>query len=161
MPTDAPAPADPTRERFSLADQIEEVERELRYRYGVYAKRVDDGKMTRAQADRQIALMRNVRDTLRMIAAHYGPVRKAVADDLQREKEAEEVAELMKNPAVQAVVAGFPDAVVGLPGRPDRSGAYQPERESASLERCPAPEPEPYHPEPPPFGHDYEDEAAA
>lgn len=132
------AEPDPTRERFSLADQIAEVERELRYRYGVYAKRVEDGKMSRAQADKQIALMRNVRDTLRMIAAHYGPVRKAVADDLQREKEAAEVAELMKNPAVQAVVAAFPDSHVGLPRRP-------------------APEPEPYHPEPPPFGHDSAD----
>lgn len=131
--------ADPTYERFALVDQIEEAERELHDRYGRYAYRVREGKMQRGQADKQIALMRNIRDTLRIIAKHYDAVHRAIADDQRRAKNAAELDELRKHPVVAAVASAF-DGEVGLP-RPAR-------------------EPEPYHYEPPPFGHDYEDEAA-
>lgn len=103
--TEAP---DPKRARFPLADQAEEAARELKYRYGVYAKRVAEGRMTQAQADRQIALMRAIRDTLLLFGRFEDCVRATV-------KECLEIEELKQNPAVQAVLAGFPDADVGAP----------------------------------------------
>lgn len=54
---------------FTLADQIEAVDREIRYRKRVYDRRVDSGKMTRQLADRQIALMEAVRSTLAQVDA--------------------------------------------------------------------------------------------
>ena len=47
-----------------IAEQIECVERELRFRRHVYARRVADGQMRQTQADREIALMEAVRETL-------------------------------------------------------------------------------------------------
>jgi hypothetical protein len=37
-------------------DKLRCVERELTFRYRVYARRVEQGKMTQAQADREIAV---------------------------------------------------------------------------------------------------------
>lgn len=97
---------DPTRARFSLADQIEEAERELRYRYGVYAKRVQDGRMTQAQADRQIALMRNIRDTLETLSRHYISVLRLAREMAERQQ-------IELHPGVAAVLGAFPGAEIG------------------------------------------------
>ncbi len=107
-----PAP-DPTRARFSLADQIEEAKRELRYRYGVYAKRVQDGRMTQAQADRQIALMRNIRDTLETLSRHYISVRAAIETALENAREMAERQQIELHPGVAAVLGAFPGAEIG------------------------------------------------
>jgi hypothetical protein len=48
----------------SLADQIACVEREIRMREQVYPRRVGDRKMKQEAADREIAAMRAVLDTL-------------------------------------------------------------------------------------------------
>lgn len=42
---------------ISLDHQIKEVEREIAMRHTVYARRVEGGKMTQAQADRLIQTM--------------------------------------------------------------------------------------------------------
>lgn len=42
--------------RFTVADIIQSMHRELDYRVRVFDRRVSDRKMTRAEADRQIAL---------------------------------------------------------------------------------------------------------
>jgi predicted nucleic acid-binding protein len=47
-----------------LVEQIQCVEREIALRIRVYARRVADRKMTSAQADKQIAAMSAVLDTL-------------------------------------------------------------------------------------------------
>jgi hypothetical protein len=107
-----PAP-DPTRARFALADQIEEAKRELRYRYGVYAKRVQDGRMTQEQADRQIALMRNIRDTLETLSRHYISVRAAIEEDLRLAREMAERQQIELHPGVAAVLGAFPGAEIG------------------------------------------------
>lgn len=52
-----------------LADQLAEVERELSMRERVYPKWVQSGRMKVTEADRQIARMRAVRDTLRGLTA--------------------------------------------------------------------------------------------
>ena len=49
----------------SLTDQIECVERELRMRRRVYARRVEAGTMTKSLADREIAAMEAVLETVR------------------------------------------------------------------------------------------------
>lgn len=53
----------------TLAQQIETVERELRMREQVYPRRIEAGRMTREQADRELLCMRAVLDTLRRLAA--------------------------------------------------------------------------------------------
>ena len=42
---------------FTAAEKLGAVERELRYRRRVYARRIDEGQMTKELADRQIAVM--------------------------------------------------------------------------------------------------------
>ena len=48
----------------TLAQQIAEVERELRQRAHVYPRQIDAGKMTRSKADWHTTVMTAVRDTL-------------------------------------------------------------------------------------------------
>lgn len=43
--------------RFSAREKMQAAQREVGYRRWVYPKRVADGKMTQAQADREIALL--------------------------------------------------------------------------------------------------------
>lgn len=50
----------------SLGAQIECVEREIRMRRHVYPRRVADGKMSTQTADREIALMVAVAETLQL-----------------------------------------------------------------------------------------------
>ena len=50
---------------ISISDQIQCVERELKYRKRVYPRRIKMGHMTQALADRQIEHMTAVLETLR------------------------------------------------------------------------------------------------
>jgi hypothetical protein len=45
---------------ITAADKLKCINRELAYRYRVYARRVDNGKMTQKQADREIELMEEI-----------------------------------------------------------------------------------------------------
>jgi hypothetical protein len=58
-----------------LTDQIKAVERELALRRNVYARRVLTGKMKQGQADREIALMTAVHETLVGLLASAPPGR--------------------------------------------------------------------------------------
>lgn len=49
---------------ITLDDQIAEVDRELRQRDWVYPKLIASGKLTTSAAERQLARMRAVRDSL-------------------------------------------------------------------------------------------------
>lgn len=51
----------------TIAEQLDCIERELRFRRHVYPRRVADGKMTPAAADHQIAVMESVKATLEQI----------------------------------------------------------------------------------------------
>lgn len=53
---------------FSAADKLEAAERELKYRRRVYERRIADGKMTQALADRQIGVMSAIADDYRALA---------------------------------------------------------------------------------------------
>jgi hypothetical protein len=54
---------------FSLAQQIEEVERELRLRRGVYEHQIATGKMRKSVADYHMGRMQAVRETLKKLLA--------------------------------------------------------------------------------------------
>lgn len=56
----------------TLDEQIECVDRELRYREHVYARRVSEKKMSQALADREMARMKAVRATLLMVKGSGG-----------------------------------------------------------------------------------------
>lgn len=45
---------------WSPADKLHCIERELKYRYRVYQRRVAAGEMTKRQADREIAIMEEI-----------------------------------------------------------------------------------------------------
>jgi hypothetical protein len=45
---------------FTVSEKLKCVERELRMRYRVYERRVDAGQMSRATADRELALMEDI-----------------------------------------------------------------------------------------------------
>jgi hypothetical protein len=51
-----------------IDDQVKCIERELKFRARVYARRVVEQKMSKAQADREIETMQAVLATLQMIA---------------------------------------------------------------------------------------------
>ena len=51
-----------------LAEQIEAVEREIRFRRYVYPRRIAQGKMTQQQADAEIARMEAVLETVKAAA---------------------------------------------------------------------------------------------
>lgn len=52
---------------FTIAEQIDGIEREIRYRERVYPRLVDEGRMKQDRADYQIDLMRAVRVTVERV----------------------------------------------------------------------------------------------
>ena len=53
--------------QHTIAEQLDCIERALRFRRHVYPRRVADGKMTPAAADHQIAVMESVKASLERI----------------------------------------------------------------------------------------------
>lgn len=100
------------RARYTLAEQIACAERELGWRYRVYAGRVRDGKMSEAERDREIGLMRAIRNTLRAIRPHEDTIRAVIVHARDRERMIAEAAELGDHPAVIAVQSEFPGAEI-------------------------------------------------
>lgn len=98
--------------KFVLADQAAEANREIGMRHRVYPARVKAGKMTQAEADQGLALMRAIRDTLRLFARFEGEVRATVFECLRRERLTQEADEVRDDPAVRAVLEGWPGAEI-------------------------------------------------
>lgn len=108
---------DPQRQKFPLLAQADEANRELTMRYRVYSRRVKSGEMTQSAMDHGIAIMRAIRDTMRLFAEHEDDIRALLEFKLKRAREmaeaAAELEELRKHPAVGLVLEHFPDAEVG------------------------------------------------
>lgn len=64
------------RQKISIEDQIAAVNREIVLRDAVYAKMIANGKMSRVKAQKQIAEMEAVRNTLAWVREH----RELIAD---------------------------------------------------------------------------------
>ena len=110
---DARATQDSATQRISLREQAEAAQRELAMRHRVYPGLVKRDRMTGAEAAREIDLMRAIRDTLRLFAAHEDRVRAALFDGLAAERRRRTADELAATePAVAAVLAHFPDAEI-------------------------------------------------
>ena len=67
---------EPLKKRVSLAQQIEEVARELKLREGVYARKCSTGAMRPAVAEFHLARMRAVHDTLVWLESHEAEIRR-------------------------------------------------------------------------------------
>jgi hypothetical protein len=65
--------------KISLAQQIEEVERELKLRESVFRSHGRTGGMRSSEAEFHIARMKAVLTTLRWLQAHEATIRTAVA----------------------------------------------------------------------------------
>jgi hypothetical protein len=76
---DPPAPAATPRRKISLAQQIEEVDRELKMRAAVYPRQVTSGKLRQGEADYQIERLEAVRDTLNWLAKHEKRIKELLA----------------------------------------------------------------------------------
>jgi len=119
---------DPKYSFVPLADQIEAAERELHYRYGLYAKRVSEQRMTQEAADAGIAAMRAVRDTLRTIQEHEDDVRAAIMFARQRKRDRAAVKALRQEMAGHPTVAAVCDALDAEVGMLSASDDITPEQ---------------------------------
>lgn len=79
-----------TMKKFSLSQQIDEVERELGERNRVYDRLVKTGKMRQSVADFQLGRMLAVKATLEWLLEHETDIRAYVAAKAEARKKAEE-----------------------------------------------------------------------
>jgi len=98
--------------RVPLAAQAEEAGRELTLRYRVYSARVKAGRMTEAEKEAGIHLMRAIRDTLRLFAGHEDAIRAVIRAGIERKRLLAEAEALREDPAVAAVLDAFPGAEI-------------------------------------------------
>lgn len=98
------------RARSTLREQAECLHRELVMRHKVYPGRIKNGRMTEAEADREINLVRDARDTLRKFDEFADEMREALIKAISARKEREAHKDLESHPAVQNVRAAFPEA---------------------------------------------------
>lgn len=66
--------------KVSLAQQFEEVEREIKLREGVYPRQVSSGKMRQSVADYHLERMRAVAKTLRWLILNEEKIKKIVGE---------------------------------------------------------------------------------
>lgn len=85
--------------KVPLRIQADEAQRELAMRHRVYPGLVKRGKMTELEANAAIAVMRAIRNTLRLFAEYEVPVRSAV------EKAIEAARRAADDPSAQHVMA--------------------------------------------------------
>jgi hypothetical protein len=99
--------------KVELSEQIKCIKRELALRAAVYPNRIASGRMAKAQADYEVDTMLGVLRTLEIFAEFEPEVRATLTHclDMKRRK-AVEVAELEKNPAVQAVLTAFEGTIM-------------------------------------------------
>lgn len=101
-----------------LADQAAEVAREVRARQRIYPGWIAKGRLTAATAETKLRDITAAAATLRLLVDHADGLRALLrflrAADLQpgEDPSAEEREFLLGQPAVQAVLATFPDAVL-------------------------------------------------
>lgn len=62
-----------TKQMYTAASKLKCVERELKYRRRVYARMVETGKMSFAEAQQQIAIMKEIVEDYRHLASQQEP----------------------------------------------------------------------------------------
>ena len=106
------AAADPKRARVPLEAQIEEAKKLLRARYQTACARASRGEISQAAADREIATVRAIKNTLVWVAENADVFRAVYAAKRQREIENDEIEELRSHPAVAPVLEAIPGAEI-------------------------------------------------
>lgn len=72
----------PSTADITMLEKLNEVERELGFRHGVYTRLVGEGKMTQATADKRILVMEAVRDDIRRLLEQENEARAAAGDGI-------------------------------------------------------------------------------
>lgn len=113
--------------KVALADQITELERELRARAHVYPRLIDKGRLKLETAHAHNAALQAALATLRTLSEHADGIRLLIAylkrqarlrgDEFNQDPgwddpSPAEVDLMLQQPAVQAVLQEFPDAVL-------------------------------------------------
>ena len=106
------AASDPKRARVPLDAQIEEAKKLLRARYQTACARASRGEISQAAADREIATVRAIKNTLVWVAENADVFRAVYAAKRQREIENDEIEELRSHPAVAPVLEALPGAEI-------------------------------------------------
>lgn len=96
-----------------LADQIVEVEREIRNRARLYPEWIEKGRLTQAVADQKLAALRAVQSTLTWLDHNEHWIR---TEAKRRAAAARTVADLEEDEAARLVRQAFPDAGAGVVG---------------------------------------------
>lgn len=120
--------------RASIADQADEVGREVRQRERIYPDWIVRGRIREETAARKLATMRDAEASLRFLARHAAGFR-ALAHFLIAAGTAapvptpEETEALRSHPAVAALLAQWPDAEMTVlgPPQPPSADEAQPE----------------------------------
>ena len=107
------------RAKISLREQADSAHRELAMRHRVYPGLVKRGKMTEAEAEAEIALMRAIRDTLRLLEPWEAPLRAWLAQQIATSRIKDSVparddgaVSQEASAMVDAVIEAFPGATV-------------------------------------------------
>ena len=103
---------DPKYARVPLADQIVEVEKEVRDRARRYPDLVARGRYLQDTADRKLDAMRGVQTTLMWLDANMHWIKPEAARRLKEQRLAAEAEELRSHPAVAPVIEEFPGAEI-------------------------------------------------
>jgi hypothetical protein len=109
--SDAAAPSH-SPARVPLAEQIAEVEREIRQRCRVYPKWVADGRYKPETADAKLAALRAAQSTLVWLEQNEHWIRPQAQRRAADARLAAEAEALRGHPAVTAVFDAFPDAAI-------------------------------------------------
>lgn len=103
-----------------IADQADEVEREIRQRERLYPKWIENGRLRQDTAQKKIATLKAAAATLRFVALHAAGLRAlahfliASAPGTPPEPSDEERAALLAHPAVSGLLAVWPEAEVRI-----------------------------------------------
>jgi hypothetical protein len=106
--TDELSPITSAPAKISLREQADEAHRELVMRHRVYPGLVKRGKMSASEAEVGFAVMRAMRDTLRMFAEYEPEIREALKKAIEAHREIEQ------SPLAKTVHDAFPGAAMEL-----------------------------------------------
>jgi len=95
-----------------LAEQIAEVEREIRQRCRVYPKWVQDGRYKQETADAKLAAMRAAQSTLTWLEQNMDWIKAEAQRRAARASEEAELAAIKQHPAVAEILDAYPGAEI-------------------------------------------------
>lgn len=108
MSDDGFSPIASTPAKISLREQADEAHRELVNRHRYYPSQVKSGKMSAQDAEVGYAVMRAIRDTMRLFAEYEPEMRQALKAAIEAHRE------IANSPLAKTVLEAFPGAAVEI-----------------------------------------------